>query len=152
MRLPGFGNDERPEVGDAGAAGSDEVGGGVVGGLLVVGAHIVGALREAGLLEVLAAAAVFLCGMMTGVLPAEMLPTFWADWIQPWAPQHFVGDGVRDILYRGTDLMPHGTGGLLAIGGTGLVLLVVAGLLPRRPHGAEQPAAAPTGAEALAAA
>ena len=82
-----------------------------------------------GLLTVLFA---LLCGMMTGVLPAEALPAFWADWIHPWAPQAHIGDGLRDILYRGADLMPRGTGGLLALGGVGLALLVIAGLLPSR--------------------
>lgn len=38
-------------------------------------------------------------GMMTGVLPIQALPAFWQDWVFPWAPQHFVGDGLRAILY-----------------------------------------------------
>ena len=93
-----------------------------------------------------------ICGMMTAVLPAEMLPAFWADWIYPWSPQHFIGDGIRDILYRGADLMPAGTGGLLMIGGVGLVLLVLSGFLPSR--GARSaagpaPAAVPESSTAL---
>lgn len=73
-----------------------------------------------------------LCGMMTAVLPREMLPSFWADWIYPWAPQHFTGDGIRDILYRGADLMPMGTSGLLLLGGIGIVLIVLSGFIPGR--------------------
>lgn len=72
----------------------------------------------------------FLCGMMLAALPREMLPTFWADWIYPWSPQSHMADGVRDILYRGADLFPLGTGGLLVLGGIGLVLLVIAGFIP----------------------
>jgi len=54
------------------------------------------------------------------------------EWIAPWSPQHFTGDGLRDILYRGAGFMPMGTGGLLAIGGVGLALLVASGFLPNR--------------------
>lgn len=74
----------------------------------------------------------FLCGMMLAALPKEMLPTFWADWIYPWAPQPRIADGLRDILYRGAELMPMGTGGLLLLGGIGIVLLVIAALIPAR--------------------
>ena len=73
-----------------------------------------------------------LCGMMTAVLPQEMLPGLWADWIHPWAPQHFIGDGIRDILYRGAELMPMGSGGLFLLGGLGLVLGVLSGVAPGR--------------------
>ena len=73
---------------------------------------------------------VLFCGMMTAVLPAEVLPSFWANWIYPWVPQHFVGDGVRDILFMGAGLLPRGTGGLLITGGSGLALLLVSGFIP----------------------
>lgn len=79
----------------------------------------------------LAVLLVFVCGMMTAVLPAEMLPVFWADWIYPWVPQPFIADGIRDILYMGADLMPRGSGGLLGIGCVGIVLLAVSGLISR---------------------
>ena len=71
-----------------------------------------------------------LLGMMTAVLGQEMLPAFWADWVYPWAPQHMIGDGLRDILYRGADLMPRGTGGLLALGGSGFALMLLSGFIP----------------------
>lgn len=83
-------------------------------------------------LGALAVLVVLLCGMMTGVLPREALPAFWADWIAPWAPQAHMGDGLRDILYRGAEPMPRGTGGLLWLGGVGLAALALAGLLPSR--------------------
>lgn len=75
---------------------------------------------------------VLFCGMMTAVLPPEMLPTFWAEWIAPWAPQAFIGQGLRDILYMGAGLMPRGSGGLLALGGAGLALVAVSALFPIR--------------------
>ncbi|MFC7766462.1 hypothetical protein [Leucobacter soli] len=74
----------------------------------------------------------FLLAMMTAALPQEMLPAFWAEWVYPWTPQHMIGDGIRDILYRGADLMPRGSSGLLAIGGTGLALLILSGFIPER--------------------
>jgi ABC-type transport system involved in multi-copper enzyme maturation permease subunit len=83
-------------------------------------------------LGALAVLVVLLCGMMTGVLPRESLPSFWADWIAPWAPQAHVGDGLRAILYRDADLMPRGTGGLLWLGGAGLAALALACLIPSR--------------------
>lgn len=38
-------------------------------------------------------------GMMCGILSFELLPAFWQDAIFPWAPQRFVGEGLRAILY-----------------------------------------------------
>lgn len=94
----------------------------------------------------------FLCGMMLAALPREMLPTFWADWIYPWSPQSHMADGIRDILYRGAELFPFGTGGLLALGGIGLVLLVIAGFIPgRKPKDANITNAAAVEAAAVAA-
>src|SRR5690606_4446347 len=75
---------------------------------------------------------VVLCGMMTAALPAEALPGFWRYGIAPWVPQPMIAGGLRDILYVGADLMPRGSGGLALIGRSGLVLLVIAGLIPRR--------------------
>jgi len=75
---------------------------------------------------------VIFCGMMTAVLPPEALPGFWANWIYPWVPQHFVGQGIRDILFMGAGLMPRGTGGLLITGGIGLVITLVSAFIPTR--------------------
>lgn len=80
----------------------------------------------------LAVLLVLFCGMMTAVLPAEMLPPFWANWIAPWVPQPFIARGIRDVLYMGAGLMPRGTGGLLVLGGVGLLLAAVAALIPSR--------------------
>jgi hypothetical protein len=75
---------------------------------------------------------VVLCGMMTAVLPPETLPASWAYGISPWVPQPFIAGGLRDILYMGAGLMPRGSGGLLALGGAGLALLIVGGVIPGR--------------------
>lgn len=99
---------------------------------LSVMALFLGAFNIALPVDGLVALFAFLCGMMLAALPKEMLPTFWADWIYPWAPQPRIADGLRDILYRGAELMPMGTGGLLLLGGIGIVLLVIAALIPAR--------------------
>lgn len=83
-------------------------------------------------LGVLLAFTVVLLGMMTAVLPVEVLPAFWADWIATWVPQPFIAGGLRDILYMGAELMPRGSGALLVHGVVGLALLVVAGFVPAR--------------------
>lgn len=51
-------------------------------------------------LGVLVAICTIAFGMMTGILPQQALPVFWQDWVYPWAPQHYFGDGVRSILYQ----------------------------------------------------
>lgn len=95
-------------------------------------ALLLGSFNIAFPLGVVVALCIVVLGSMTAALPAEMLPSLWADWIYPWAPQHFMGDGIRDILYRGADLMPQGSTGLLAVGSLGLGLIFVAGLLPSK--------------------
>lgn len=119
-------------------------------GSFAIMALLLGAFGIAAPLGALVAVCVFALGMMTGALPVEMLPPFWADLVAPWAPQHFLGNGIRDILYMGAGLLPRGSGGLLAIAGVGLALLVIAGLLPGRPHRSEEPATALSDAEAPA--
>ena len=52
-------------------------------------------------LGALFAVCVFALGMGTAMLPAEMMPAFWADWIFPWAPQSHLGQGARTIIYCG---------------------------------------------------
>lgn len=39
--------------------------------------------------------------MSVGYIAPEMLPAFWHDWVLPWAPAHFVVDGVRSIVFLG---------------------------------------------------
>lgn len=90
-------------------------------------------------LGALFAVCVFALGMGTAMLPAEMLPTFWADWVFPWAPQAHLGQGVRTIIYCGQTPATADMTALLAFAGIGIVaLLIAAGLA----HGKRTKAAA----------
>ena len=95
-------------------------------------ALFLGAFNVAFPLGVLVVIGALLCGMMTAVLPPEVLPAFWANWIYPWVPQPFIAGGLRDILYMGAGLMPRGSGGLFALGGIGLALVIASGFIPGR--------------------
>lgn len=71
-------------------------------------------------------ATVFALGLDTAMLPSEMLPSFWAEYVYPWAPQASMGQGIRQILYfgkvPGTSLwMP-----LIAAGIIGAIALIAA--------------------------
>lgn len=91
-----------------------------------------GAFDVSKILGVLAVFFAFLFGVMTAALPPEVLPSFWANWIVPWVPQPFIAQGVRDILYMGAELMPRGSGGLLAITAGGMALAAASAFLPGR--------------------
>ncbi|OZG69261.1 YhgE/Pip domain-containing protein [Bifidobacterium eulemuris] len=71
-------------------------------------------------------------GLSSGMFPYEMLPEFWQDWIYPWVPQHFIGDGVRDIVYNSHGAWNSGSAPLLVVGAVGLALLLVVVALPSR--------------------
>ncbi len=77
-------------------------------------------------LGALVAVGTFALGMSCAMLSPEMLPTFWAGWIYPWAPQAHIGNGVRSIIYLGR--MPGGaeTDPLLAFGLVGIAALIAA--------------------------
>lgn len=81
-------------------------------------------------LGALVAVCVFALGMGTAMLAPEMLPSFWADWVYPWAPQAAIGDGIRSIVYMGADAFEVGLPQLLTSGAIGLVALVTAVLVP----------------------
>lgn len=83
-------------------------------------------------LGALVAIGTFAFGMGTAMLGPEMLPSFWADWIYPWAPQAHIGNGVRTIVYFGhmpnqPDLIP-----LAAFGIVGILAFIGAALLPEK--------------------
>ena len=74
----------------------------------------------------------FALGMGTAMMAPEMLPSFWADWICPWAPQAHFGNGIRTIIYLGhmpesADLLPFAAFGIV-----GIVALIGAALLSRK--------------------
>ncbi|MGN0046135.1 MAG: ABC transporter permease [Eggerthellaceae bacterium] len=73
-------------------------------------------------LGVLVAVCILGFGNMTGVLPAQMLPEFWAQWVCPWAPQAYMGEGIRMITYMGAGIFNSATPAMLVYGAIGLVL------------------------------
>ena len=80
----------------------------------------------------------YLCGMlmqglciMCAMYPREMLPEFWQDWVYPWAPHRFIGEGVRQVLYMGSSAWNEGTQALAVFALVGIALLVIAVVVPR---------------------
>ena len=72
---------------------------------------------------------VFAVDMGTAMLPAELTPTFWADWVFPWAPQAHLGQGVRTIVYCGQNPGMADAGPLMVFAVIGIAaLLLAAGL------------------------
>lgn len=97
----------------------------------MVMALFLGAFNVAVPLGGLAVILVIFCGMMTGALPREVLPGFWADWIAPWVPQPMITQGFRELTYMASGLMPGGTDGLLIIGAAGLALIALSIFVPK---------------------
>ena len=69
-------------------------------------------------------------GMTSGLFPRELLPGFWQDWVYGWVPQRFIGDGVRAVLYHGDGWWNAASEPLMVVLCVGLVILIIAGLLP----------------------
>jgi len=90
----------------------------------------VGALDIAAPLGIVIVLLVFGCGMSIAMLAPEMLPDLWRNFIYPWVPQHFVGEGLRSIIYRGDGAVNASTLPLVITGCVGLLLLGLAGLIP----------------------
>lgn len=82
----------------------------------------------------------FAGGMACGNLPFELLPAFYQDWLFPWVPQHFIGDGVRQIFYTGATAANPAAIGLVWTGILGAAALCVAPLMP---HAARKSEAGP---------
>lgn len=97
---------------------------------------LVGAFDVAKPLGALAALCMFALAMLTGVMPTEALPTFWRDWVVPWAPQHYMGLGMRAILYRGADMWNAGSLPLVITGCAGLALMALGTVVPRKDRAA----------------
>ena len=83
-------------------------------------------------LAVLAVVCIVAFGMMTGVLPLQAMPAFWQDWVFPWVPQHYVGDGLRSILYLGTGFWNEQSQGFAWVALAGFVLSLLSLVLPSR--------------------
>ena len=69
-------------------------------------------------------------GMTSGMFPHELLPGFWQDWVYGWVPQHYIGAGVRAILYGGDGWWNAGSTPLVIMLCVGLAIFVIADLLP----------------------
>ncbi len=83
-------------------------------------------------LGVLVMVCVFAFGMGTAMLPAEVLPEFWANWVVPWAPQVTIGDGMRNIIYLSGNGFEVGFGRLIGWACAGVVAAVIALFIPSR--------------------
>lgn len=81
-------------------------------------------------LGVIAFICMFALGMATGTLPPEALPAFWHDWVLPWAPQNYIGQGLRAILFMDAGAWNVGSTPLAIIGVTGACLMVTSAFLP----------------------
>lgn len=69
-------------------------------------------------------------GNMCGVLPSEVLPAFWRDWIVGWVPQHYIGEGIRQVMYMGADAFNSNAGALIIAAAIGLFITLIAAMLP----------------------
>ncbi|TPF94384.1 YhgE/Pip domain-containing protein [Bifidobacterium sp. UTBIF-78] len=76
-------------------------------------------------------------GMTSGLFPYELLPGFWRDWVYGWVPQRYIGDGVRAVLYSGDGWWNAASEPLMIVMCVGLVVFIVAGLLPLGKRGRE---------------
>ncbi|MCQ4638587.1 hypothetical protein NE619_17805 [Anaerovorax odorimutans] len=75
---------------------------------------------------------VFACGMSSAMIAPEMLPSFWSNWIYPWVPQHYIGDGMREILYMNGSVWNTGSLALISTAGIGIVLAIIGTYMPRK--------------------
>lgn len=92
-------------------------------------------------LAVLFAVCAIPLGMSLGILPPEVLPAFWREWVYPWVPQRFLGEGLRQVMYMGAGLDNPATLAFAAYGAAGAVLaaaaIFVPALRPKRSRSAE---------------
>ena len=76
---------------------------------------------------------VMLLGMGVLMMPMEMLPDFFVNFIRPWVPIRFAAEGLRDIFYFGSGFYTGTSFNIIAgIGIAGLVLYVLAIFKPLR--------------------
>ena len=74
---------------------------------------------------------------MLGVLPYEALPTFCQEWVYPWAPQRFFGEGLRSILFMGQGAWNGVSTVFAGMGATGVTLCLLSILKPNHKEGEE---------------
>lgn len=66
------------------------------------------------------------------MIPVKMLPTFWTEWVAPWAPQLHIGQALRNIIFADAGAFSAGVVPMLIWRLAGVIPLVVALLLPRK--------------------
>lgn len=87
-------------------------------------------------LGIIVLAVVVVCGLTAALLPYELLPAFWQDWLYPWVPQRFVADGLRQVLYEGAEAWNNAGATLfgIAVAGTAVSLLSLVKPTAQRSH------------------
>lgn len=84
-------------------------------------------------LGVLAGVTTFALGMSCAMLAYEMLPAFWQQWVYAWVPQHYLGDGLRAIVYLGAGPLANNMEYWVILPIVGLVAALLAIAVPERP-------------------
>ncbi|MGI5951689.1 MAG: YhgE/Pip domain-containing protein [Brooklawnia sp.] len=72
-----------------------------------------------------------LLGMATGNLAYELLPAFWQNFVYPWNPLRFMGDGARALAFQGAGWWNAATPAMVVLLVIGLVLVATSVLGPR---------------------
>lgn len=82
---------------------------------------------------------ILLLGMTSAYLPLEALPAFWADWVVPWAPEYYMGNGLREVVFAGEGIWNAGTvcTGIYALVGICIGLLAAGLAGKKHDRGAE---------------
>ncbi|EUJ42000.1 YhgE/Pip domain-containing protein [Brochothrix campestris] len=71
---------------------------------------------------------VMLLGMGVIMMPPEMLPDFFVNFVRPWIPIRFAAEGLRDIFYFGSGFYTgHSFNVIAGIGIVGLIVFVLSG-------------------------
>ncbi len=53
-------------------------------------------------------ALILVLGMTSAYLPVEAMPAFWQDWVVPWAPEYYMGNGLREVVFAGGSVFNSG--------------------------------------------
>jgi len=76
---------------------------------------------------------VMLLGMGVIMMPKEMIPDFFVNFVRPWIPIRFAGDGLREIFYFGSGFYTGQSFNIiLGIGLVGLVIFLLSVFKPAR--------------------
>jgi hypothetical protein len=60
------------------------------------------------------------------------VPEDWQEWVYPWVPQHYLGDGIRGIIYLGMGPFDVGFTYWMTLYGIAAVVLLLALVVPQR--------------------